>query len=290
MSVYLVDHPPKIRQYRCPRRATPSGVIVVHTAESFPDETGPDTGAENVAAFIARRTNFGSYHDLADSDSIIQLVSYSCEAFHDATGTNPHSYGVSAATQAAKWASLGDDWKAATVRNMARAAARYATWIRSTRGIAIPARDITAAQARARVPGFVTHAELDPARRTDPGKGFPWTAFLAAYAHALNPARPTRPTVDLSQLIVAAKHDPARPQGGTTRGARDDVLIVEAALKREGLLAAKYAGDGSYGTMTIKAYAAWQRRCGFSGADADGIPGMVSLKKLGARQGFNVVA
>jgi hypothetical protein len=182
VSVYLIDHPPATRQYRSPRRATPSGVIVVHTAESFPDENPPDTGAENVAAFIARRTNPGSYHDLVDSDTIIQLVRYSDEAFHDATGSNPHSYGVSAATQAAKWSQLRPSWVDATVRNMAAASARYARWLFAQRGVTIPARLITRDDSERRIPGFISHAKRDPSRRTDPGATFPWNQFLGDYA------------------------------------------------------------------------------------------------------------
>lgn len=185
MAAYLIDNPPRIRQFRLPRRATPSGVVVVHTAESFPDETGPDAGAENVARFIRDRTNFGSYHDLADSDSLINLVPYDAEAFHDGTGSNPHSYGLSAATQAAKWPNLSPEWTDATVRNMARGAARYARWIKREHGITIPARRITRAQSEARVPGFISHGERDPGRRTDPGRFFPWEKFLTYYAEEL---------------------------------------------------------------------------------------------------------
>jgi len=95
-----------------------------------------------------------------------------------------------------------------------------------------------------------------------------------------------RPVVDLSNLVAAAKRDPGLKQGGTTHAA--DVRIVEAALKAEGLLSAAYASDGSFGSLTVTAYAAWQRRCGWTGKDADGIPGEASLKKLGARRGFDV--
>ncbi|MFE6493411.1 peptidoglycan-binding protein LysM [Streptomyces sp. NPDC057748] len=103
------------------------------------------------------------------------------------------------------------------------------------------------------------------------------------------PAAPsTKPTVDLSNLIAAARRDPGLKQGGTTHAA--DVRIVEAALKSEGLLAAKYAGDGSFGSTTVTAYAAWQRRCGYTGSAADGIPGKASLEKLGAKRGFKVKA
>jgi N-acetyl-anhydromuramyl-L-alanine amidase AmpD len=201
VSVYLIDHPPAVRQYRSPRRATPSGVIVVHTAESFPDENPPDTGAENVAAFIARRTNYGSYHDLVDSDTIIQLVRYSDEAFHDATGSNPHSYGVSAATQAAKWSQLRPSWVDATVRNMAAASARYARWLRAQRGITIPARVITREQSENRVPGFISHAKRDPDRRTDPGATFPWNQFLGDFAAIMRGDLSQEDEMELTDIV-----------------------------------------------------------------------------------------
>lgn len=99
---------------------------------------------------------------------------------------------------------------------------------------------------------------------------------------------PSTPRVDLSQLVAAAKKDPPARQGHVTYMA--GVNLVEAALVAEGLLGKQYAGDGSYGSTTVAAYAAWQRRLGYSGSGADGIPGMTSLKKLGAKHGFDVVA
>lgn len=95
-------------------------------------------------------------------------------------------------------------------------------------------------------------------------------------------------TVSLQAVRAAARADPKRPQGGTTPGSADDVRIVEAALKREGLLSDNYASDGSFGSLTVKAYAGWQRRCGYSGSDADGIPGGTTLKRLGDKYGFKV--
>jgi hypothetical protein len=99
---------------------------------------------------------------------------------------------------------------------------------------------------------------------------------------------PSQPTVSLSALIRAAKADPGRRQGGTTAGSVDDVKIVESALRKAGLLSAQYAGDGSFGSSSVKAYGAWQRRCGYSGKDANGIPGTVSLTRLGRKYGFKV--
>lgn len=96
------------------------------------------------------------------------------------------------------------------------------------------------------------------------------------------PRPPARPVVDLSRLVDAARRDPARPG---TPVSYSGVRTVEQALVREGLLATSLA-DGHYGTATRKAYAGWQRRLGFSGADADGIPGAKSLAALGRVQNF----
>jgi peptidoglycan hydrolase-like protein with peptidoglycan-binding domain len=50
------------------------------------------------------------------------------------------------------------------------------------------------------------------------------------------------------------------------------------------------APDGAFGPKTKAAYAAWQRKCGYSGADADGVPGKTSLSKLADLHGYTVVA
>jgi hypothetical protein len=63
---------------------------------------------------------------------------------------------------------------------------------------------------------------------------------------------------------------------------REDVRQVQRALKRR--LPKETKGmpvDGFFGPLTQEAYAAWQRRCGFRGSDADGLPGPLSLQRLG---------
>ncbi|MQS15437.1 peptidoglycan-binding protein [Streptomyces kaniharaensis] len=92
-------------------------------------------------------------------------------------------------------------------------------------------------------------------------------------------------TVSLAHAVSAARTDPGAEQGHRTYGA--EVAIVEQALTDEGLLEQLWV-DGSFGSMTVTAYAAWQRRCGYSDADADGIPGYDSLHRLGAAQDFTV--
>lgn len=97
-----------------------------------------------------------------------------------------------------------------------------------------------------------------------------------------------KPNVSLSKVRTAARKDGPRQQGGTTPGARLSVHVVERALLSEGLLAAKWAYDDSFGTVTVSAYSRWQQSLGYRGKDADGVPGKVSLKKLGSKHGFRV--
>jgi peptidoglycan hydrolase-like protein with peptidoglycan-binding domain len=58
------------------------------------------------------------------------------------------------------------------------------------------------------------------------------------------------------------------------------VLLVEQALQAKGLLAAQWV-DGYFGTTTITAYTQYQQSLGYTGLDANGLPGKTSLTKLG---------
>lgn len=99
-----------------------------------------------------------------------------------------------------------------------------------------------------------------------------------------------RPVVSLAKLVKAAKTD--APKKGTPVSYAAAVH-VEKALVAEGLLAAGYA-DGHMGSATRSAYSLLQQRYGYRGTgpngDANGIPGMTSLKRLGKAHGFTVVA
>lgn len=108
------------------------------------------------------------------------------------------------------------------------------------------------------------------------------------------PPKPAKPKVSLAHIVSAAKTDPKAKQGHQTHPA--DVRVVEAALHAGGYLAERYATDGSFGSMTVAAYSAWQRaysakhHLGWKGADVNGIPGKTSLTALGAEHGFSVGA
>lgn len=238
MATYFEDHAQKINQWSRTRRngAKPSGVIVVHTAESATDFLGPDPGAEAVARYFATTDRYASYHHISDSDSSIQLAPWSAETWHD-TGTNNHSVGISAAIRCADWKKLGARGEL-IVKRMAAGAAAYAKWLKQNYGITIPARKITRAQARAKVPGFLGHGTSDPGRRSDPGVDFDWALFFAEFSRllgdvkpAVKPAAPAKPVpkpapgksvASMASEVIAGKH-------GTGHTARQRSLGVTAA-------------------------------------------------------------
>jgi peptidoglycan hydrolase-like protein with peptidoglycan-binding domain len=100
-------------------------------------------------------------------------------------------------------------------------------------------------------------------------------AVFAAEASAL-----TLPVVDMEMVLLAAQIDPPKADTGLTPEAGSHVLEVERALNAKGLLSSGLV-DGHYGTSTVAAYAAWQGSLGYSGIDANGIPGTTSLTRLG---------
>ncbi|MCP3991883.1 MAG: N-acetylmuramoyl-L-alanine amidase [Actinomycetia bacterium] len=165
-----------------------SGAIVVHTAENNTDTSLPDGGAEAVAGFISRRRDAaGSYHSIVDSDSTVHVGHYEWEMFHDGTGGNRWSLGLSFACRASQWSTLPEAWFNGALRNGAVEAASMARWVQSTVGVAVPAERITAAEYRSAKPGFISHGELDPGRRSDPGVDFPWSEFLALFQAEIRP-------------------------------------------------------------------------------------------------------
>ena len=190
MSIYLLLNPPRRSQFRRVRRQRPSGVTVLHSAENMLDLMGEDSGAESVARFIRDRTEPGSYHDLVDSDSALQLVSYDAEAYQDGTGSNPHALSISWAIRATDWPNLSPQRTADLLEQGAHAFARQQSWLKANGHPTTPLRRISRMQSTQGVPGFVTHADRDSARRSDPGgrpDRFPWDSWFAACRAALAP-------------------------------------------------------------------------------------------------------
>ncbi|MFJ8871099.1 N-acetylmuramoyl-L-alanine amidase [Streptomyces sp. NPDC102473] len=145
------------------------------------------------------------------------------------------------------------------------------------------------------VASVIRHLDWQPGK-VDP-RGVDWAAMQARIEKRLGtktpgkpattPPPPKKPVVDLSQLVAAARSNPAAKGTPVTYSG---VKTVEAALVDAGLLAKRYS-DGHFGSTTVTAYAAWQRSKaggGYRGTAADGIPGKASLTALGKKFGFTV--
>lgn len=99
------------------------------------------------------------------------------------------------------------------------------------------------------------------------------------------------PTVSLSKLIQAAKTDPKAAQGHQTYSS--GTKLAERALVKLGFLKdTKLSKDGSFGSVTVEAWADFQRwysekhHLGWTGNDVNGIPGKTSLKAVGELSGL----
>lgn len=242
-AVFLEEHPPARRQFYNPRRhgTQATGAICVHTAENTTDIRLPDSGAESVARFISTRTTAGSYHTIVDSDSIVNVGRYEWEMFHEGTGGNRWSLGLSFACEADQWLTLPDKWVNDAIHNGAMAAGLMADWVKRTTGVTVPAQRITPAQYRAGRPGFISHAELDPGRRTDPGHHFPWDQFLARFAILTQQEKPPAMSTNTYCLAENRRATVRRVQealkaGGYYDGAIDEDPYTLTAAGAEALV------------------------------------------------------
>jgi len=156
-----------IRWWGHPSRNSNITCIVLHTTENDPG----NGVAMNVARWQASTAPVpSSYHKLVDTHNIVQTVLDNHTAFH-AVNFNSRGLGVSFATRAARWGRNAT----ADTRMLERGAWVVAEWCKRYN---IPVRMITRAEGARGVRGILTHALVDPSRRSDPGRGFPLQRFL----------------------------------------------------------------------------------------------------------------
>jgi hypothetical protein len=288
-------------------------VLVLHTTEgtSLPDYSG-GSEAPNLTAvpdFTHKKLVWYQHFDIdrsaralvnltggVETNTLnvvqVEMVGTCDPATHKKWGSAPHIYWP----QAPDWAPQG--------------VADFMAWLHTNHGVplsgvsnwkAYPASygasngSRMSASAWESFNGVCGHQHVPENLHGDPGAlDF---AKLLTFAKGTSPTPPTttsgtgaaKPKVSLAHVIAAAKADPKATQGHTTHAA--DVKPVEAALLKLGYLAKTYASDGSFGSTTVSAYGAYQRHLGYTGADADGIPGETSLKKLASTTGlFTVMA
>lgn len=205
---YLLDNvQPTTLQYGYPRRgAVLSGTCIIHTAECAMDLVGDDSSAENCANFIRGRADYGSYHTLVDSDSIIEMVPYEYEAWQDSQ-TNPWAVGISAAVAADRWNTIPAARRDSIYRNLAKAGADFVRYMR-TKSIEVPIRKISGDEARNRVPGFCAHGDSGVDRH-DPGVQFEWDKFFRYIKEELAGTATTQE--EESEMPTSSRVDSAMP-------------------------------------------------------------------------------
>ena len=204
---FLLDNKnPNGKKYY-PSRTKKVAYIVIHTAENLPDIAPPDLGAEAVARYLAATPRDASAHENVDTDSFVRLLPDDYTAWA-AKGANADGWHLEICTQAAKWAALPVEYRDRLYRQAAARARRAALEL----GVPLVRTVVGGA------PGFLAHADIDPARRSDPGKGFDWDYFMSLVNEKqvgpvqVIPAKPSKPI----GAVASAPPAPARPLKATT--------------------------------------------------------------------------
>ncbi len=176
-TAYLEGRDTAIPQYHLVRKALPSGAAVMHTTEGAPSLNA----AEGLANYTTTRTSYGSYHDATDYSGTLKIGRFEWQMFGEGTGGNRWAYHHAFCCRTTDWTKMPEGDIASMLVDGAEAVANYSAWLIASHGIAVPARRITKAQYHNQEPGFISHGELDPSRRSDPGADFPWDDFLSRY-------------------------------------------------------------------------------------------------------------
>ncbi|MDO5683316.1 MAG: hypothetical protein Q4G46_10865 [Propionibacteriaceae bacterium] len=102
-----------------------------------------------------------------------------------------------------------------------------------------------------------------------------------------------KPTLSVGRVREVVAHD-SSPSTPTGQGMDKELgMLLETALRRaldQAGLPNRNTDDGSLGTMFLESYSRWQGHLGYSGSDADGVPGRATLAKLAEATGmFDIV-
>lgn len=146
-------------------------LMVIHTPESLEDFNPPDLTAERVAQYGASTTR-ASWHWSTDSDSIIPMLPIDYTAWH-VRGYNRCAIGIELGAYHDTWPDAPAWWVEQVIRNAAKAIGPAMNFYK------IPNERITSAEADQGKRGLISHAALDPTRRKDPGRTFPWDRLHA---------------------------------------------------------------------------------------------------------------
>lgn len=150
---------------------------------------------------------------------------------------------------------------------------------------AAAAEEASAAADAQRIADEVAAIEAANAEKAAAEQAAAAAEAAAAEAAAASAAAPVdnRPALSVAYVLQLIHHD-ADPSVAT-----GDAMDAGTGQTIENALAQviDYAGpiDGALGTSFVRAYARFQQSLGYSGADADGYPGIASLTALGDRTG-----
>jgi hypothetical protein len=199
MGYYLLDNPPASPQFYPSRNSTPTWAIGVHTSEG---STGPGS-ARNLAAFIARRSDPGSYACIVDSEETIVLVPPDYTTFSvAASGYNSRTWHICLAGRSAD---LSPD-DANTQAMIARAGeAIRALW--TFLGINPAANAQWIGTEALNRPGLFCHGDVQPWDRSDAWSLHPDRAALDQLLIQATVGKPT-PSPEEDDVKDALIRDP----------------------------------------------------------------------------------
>lgn len=249
MSDYLLIRSPNPngQHYYSTRRTCQHGrrgphLIVMHTSEQLPDYDPPDATSDSLSRYVRTTTRTVSWHSHVDSDSTVKVLPGAYTAFH-VRGFNRCSLGLEMCIQARLWREAQQRSPAYVDGLLRRAAAQVREW---SSMYAIPLTRLTAGQVAR--DGLIGHVDLDPTRRSDPGRDFPWDRLL---------------TLARGDAPLPTEEDEMLKRGDRGRAVRafQHALIAEAKLsgRAGGNPLPRYGADGDYGAETEDAVKAYQR-------------------------------
>ena len=189
MGYYLLDNPPRSPQFYPSRSNTPTWAVGVHTSEG---PTGPGS-ARNLAAFIARRTDPGSYACIVDCEETVVLVPPDYTTFSvAASGYNSRTWHICLAGRSSELAA--DDPNTLAMITRAGEAIRI-LW--TLLGIDIPSSLRWVGTDALNQSGLFCHGDVQPWDRSDAWSKHPDRATLdQLLINAISPPIPPTPQDD----------------------------------------------------------------------------------------------
>jgi len=210
MGYYLIDNPPASPQFYPSRSNTPTYAVGVHTSEG---PTGPGS-ARNLAAFIAKRSDPGSYACIVDSEETVVMVPPDYTTFSvAASGYNSRTWHICLAGRSSEL-----DPDDPNTQSMISRAGEAINALWNLLGIPLSNAEWVGTAALER-PGLFCHGDVQPWDRSDAWSTHPDRARLdQLLINAINPPIPPTPQDDeMKRYLIKGKNRP-------------DVFLCDAGL------------------------------------------------------------